>query len=106
MVSVEQALKEQWTDEDLMKRDQHHHQAHLVFEDEPEDVMLADEGAPDPHEDAEAYECYMADQALIESALEVIQEKKRTLKEARWRQQQVRMGRNFYPTGKGKSSWL
>ena len=105
VVSVEQALKEQWTDEDLMKRDKQYHQAQLVLEDEPEDVMLADEGAPDPHEDAEAYECYMADQALIESALEVIQEKKRTLKEARWRQQQVRMGRNFYPTGKGKSSW-
>ena len=64
-----------------MKRDKLHHHAQLAFEDEPEDVMLADEDAPDPHEDAEAYECFMADQALIESALEVIQEKKCTLKE-------------------------
>lgn len=47
----------------------------------------------------------MADQAVIDSALEAIQEKRRTLREARWRQQQVKMGRKFYPSGKVSTSW-
>lgn len=66
---------------------------------------MADGEMPDPSTEPEAYAAFVADQEVIEDALEVIKEKKRTLKEARWRQQQVRSGRKFYPstTGKGYS---
>lgn len=45
----------------------------------------------------------MTDQGLIEEALETIEMKKRTLREARWRQQQVKAGRKFYPVPKYQS---
>ena len=66
---------------------------------------MADGGMPDPSTEPEAYAAFVADQEVIEDALEVIKEKKRTLKEACWRQQQVRSGQKFYPstTGKGYS---
>ncbi|CAK9109939.1 unnamed protein product [Durusdinium trenchii] len=79
--------------------------AHFAQEEDLEDGLTADGEMPDPSTEPEAYAAFVADQEVIEDALEVIKEKKRTLKEARWRQQQVRSGRKFYPstTGKGYS---
>ncbi|CAK9111517.1 unnamed protein product [Durusdinium trenchii] len=63
----------------------------------------ASEVPPDPDYEPEAYAAFMDEQTVIDSALEAIKEKKRTLQEARWRQQQVRSGRKFYapPANKG-----
>ena len=101
--SVERALKEQWRDEDLAKRDKMKYQVMTaVEENEEEDVLLADGEPPDFGEDKWAEDAYWADQALAESALAAIHEQRRTLKEARWRQSQVRAGRKFFPVSKGK----
>lgn len=74
-----------------------------------EDAWNAAEEPPDEWSDPEGHAAFVADQEVIEEALEVIKEKRRTLQEARWRQQQVKSGRRFYPvpdskgTGKGKT---
>eukprot|EP00435_Cladocopium_sp_Y103_P058586 s1303_g20.t1 len=96
--AVEKALKEQWSDEDLLRRDRTQYSAQVTFpEDDDEEVLWAQERAPDPEGAPEAYEAFMADQEVIEQALETIALQKRTLKEARWRQQQVKSGRKFFP---------
>lgn len=105
VAAVERALKEQWHDDDLMKRDKMNFQANAAWEDgEDEEAFHTDVPSPDLSGDPEAFDAYMADQEIVEEALEVIREKKRTLKEARWRQSQVRMGRKFYPVPKDRSS--
>ena len=96
VATVERALKEQWSDEDLMKRDKAHYSAHLAWEDDEEQVLLAGELPPDPDDEPKAYAAFMDEQNVIDSALEAIKEKKRTLQEARWRRQQVRSGRKFH----------
>ena len=42
-------------------------------------------------------EAFACEQAKIDSALEAIKVQKATLKEARWNQKQIRLGRNYYP---------
>jgi hypothetical protein len=42
-------------------------------------------------------EAYLAEQQAIDEALEAIKVQKSTLKEARWCQRQIKLGRNFYP---------
>ena len=42
-------------------------------------------------------EVYLAEQQAIDEALEAIKVQKSTLKEARWCQRQIKLGRNFYP---------
>eukprot|EP00435_Cladocopium_sp_Y103_P026359 s1589_g6.t1 len=97
--NVEKALREQWRDDGLARRDRAKHYAHVAHqEEEQEDVYAADMEAPDPSEDPCAYEAFMAEQYEIVQALEAIREKKGTLKEARWTQTQVKLNRRFYPT--------
>ena len=100
--SVERALKEQWSDDDLAKRDKAKFQSFVAVEEEEDQALMAEGEAPDFGDDAWAEEVYWADQAIVDSALAAIQEQKRTLKEARWRQSQMRLGRKFYPVSKGK----
>ena len=98
--TVEKALKEQWRDDDLAKRDRTKQYANYVQEeddDDDEEGLTANVEAPNPAEDPQGYEAFMGEQVEIDMALEAIKEKKRTLKEARWRQQQVKMNRKFYP---------
>ena len=45
----------------------------------------------------EQQEAYLAEQQAIDEVLEAIKVQKSTLKEARWRQRQIKLGRNFYP---------
>ena len=98
--SVERALKEQWGDEDLMKRDRAKQQSFVaVGEEDDEESFLAEGDTPDFGDDTVSHEAYMVEQEVIDTALAAIHEQKRTLKEARWRQSQVRMGRRFYTPG-------
>ena len=42
-------------------------------------------------------EAYLVEQEGIEEAYAAIQQQKATLKEARWKQRQIRLGRSFFP---------
>ena len=100
VTAVERALKEQWSDEDLLRRDRSHYSAQVAFPEDmvdDDEALLAEGDVPDPEGNPEAFEAFMADQEVIEQALEVINNQRRTLKEARWRQQQVKSGRKFFP---------
>eukprot|EP00933_Yihiella_yeosuensis_P044699 TRINITY_DN39965_c0_g1_i1.p1 TRINITY_DN39965_c0_g1~~TRINITY_DN39965_c0_g1_i1.p1 ORF type:complete len:483 (-),score=106.00 TRINITY_DN39965_c0_g1_i1:52-1500(-) len=95
---IERCLKAQWNDEDLRLRDRNkYHKMALMVEDfddtEQESSALM---AIDDLEE-EAQEAYAADEKLIETALAAIQKNQRTLKDARKRQHEVRMGRKFFP---------
>ena len=98
--NVEKALREQWRDDDLARRDRAKQYAHVAHQEEDldDDAFAADMEAPDPGEEPLAYEAFMVEQQEIDQALEAIREKKRTLKEARWRQTQVKLNRRFFPS--------
>ena len=80
-------------------------------EDVDEDAMVADDDFMDlQHLGEEEKEAYFFEQERAEQALQAIQAQKSTLKEARWKQKQLKLGRGFYPPkpyekggGKGKS---
>ena len=106
VTSVSKALREQWADEDLMKRDRRKEQAFAAaFEDPSEDeenVWDAEADIPDEYAESEAFAAYQEEQYTIQQA---INQNKRTLKDAQWRQHQVKMNRKFFPLkGKGKGS--
>lgn len=102
--AVSRALKEQWSDEDLLRRDKAKQSAFLTFdEDEPNDEDFGQALAvdmPDRHHEPEAYAAFMEEQTTINEAMAAIEHQKQTLKEARWRQSQVRKSRSFYPMAK------
>lgn len=108
--SIERALKEQWRDDDLARRDKQRQYANLASLDEDEegveeDALHADLEVPDPDREPGAYDAFMADQREIDSCLEAIRDHKRTLKEARWRQQHVKSNRKFFPSKPYRQSW-
>ena len=103
VTAVERALKEQWNDEDLQRRDRLKHTANVAAGmddgwDDDDDALAAHQDVPDYENEPEVFAAYMEEQSIIDSALEAIREKKRTLKEARWRQTQVRQSRKYYPS--------
>ena len=106
VMAVSKALREQWSDEDLFRRDRRKEQAMFMETEDydfDEDAAVADyHDAPDPTNEPEAYAAFQEEQVAIDEALEAIQQYRRTLKDARWRQHQVKMNRKFYPMkGKG-----
>ena len=63
--TVEKALREQWRDDDLSKRDRIKQYANIVLDEgeEPEDeVLTANLEAPDPSQDPHGFEAFMCDQ--------------------------------------------
>ena len=107
VASVEKALKEQWTEDDLQRRDRIKHTANVAtdhMDDDDDAALNSFEEVPDEHYEPEAFAAYMEEQGVIDSALEAIKEKRRTLKEARWRQSQVKKSRQFYSTNRSSSS--
>ena len=98
--SEARALREQWSDEDLARRDKAKMgTAYVVDGMEEEDEALL---AEDPSFETQALEygeqeAYHAEQEKIDDALAAIQTHKATLREARWKQKQIKLGRNFYP---------
>ena len=109
--AVSKALREQWSDSDLAKRDKQKGQS-ACFADEDdhdEDEALLGEEDAFYSEDPDIQEAYACEQEKIDHALEAIKIHKATLKEARWNQKQMRLGRNYYPPkpfskGAGKGS--
>ena len=98
--AVARALREQWSDSDLAKRDRSKTGNALLEESEWEDdealmsEMTESELALLGEEEQEAYRC---EQKVAEEALEAIHAQKATLREARWKQRQIKLGRKFFP---------
>lgn len=110
--TVEKALRDLWSDEDIYRRDKA--KGHALFaEDFPEngedENAYVAESMPDFGEDWERHEAYLAAEQTAFEAQEQIQESRRTLREARQKQHDLRLGRQYYQsTGKGKGhskSW-
>ena len=98
--TVGRALREQWSDEDIQKRDRLKGNSALVaegFQDELEALMADDDDLGPGDLDTESLEAYMAEQTKIDEAMAAIQTQKTTLKEARWKQKQLKLGRGFFP---------
>ena len=105
---VKEALKLTWPDEELKRRDAGKHAAMYTQE---ESALLADEDHfeevdPGSWEDPDEEQAYQALAEEAHDALAAIYEAKRTLREARDKQAQMRRNRRFYPSkgqGKGRS---
>ena len=99
--TVAWALREQWSDEDLARRDKAKMAAAYFTEhgeDLDDEILMADDDGFDvANLDDDDQEAYVAEQSRIDYALAAIQNQKATLKEARWKQRQIKLGRNFYP---------
>ena len=101
-LTVAKALRKQWSDEDLARRDKAKASVAYVTEelDEANDeAFLADDLSFFDVEnmEPEGQDAFVAEQTRIEDALAAIQTQKATLREARWKQKQIKLGRNFYP---------
>eukprot|EP00435_Cladocopium_sp_Y103_P015270 s2436_g3.t1 len=98
--SVGKALREQWSDQDLARRDKMKANAAYLAENEEEmdadEALEADEEHPH-HLTDEDFEAYVAEQDKIQAALAAIRAQKATLQEARWKQKQIKLGRKFFP---------
>lgn len=98
--TVGRALREQWSDYDLAKRDRLKAGTALMAEQDDEELdalMAEDDEDLVGKMDLDEREAYMLEQEKAEAAYEAIQQQKATLKEARWKQRQIKLGRNFYP---------
>ncbi|CAE7322715.1 unnamed protein product [Symbiodinium sp. CCMP2592] len=97
VIRVAQELRNQWTEGDLKKRDQHYKGSSFLGEadvddevDEPQDAWYDDE----LNDEGTALVAEAEDEAR--QAWAVLQNASRTLKEARSKQHQVRMSRKYY----------
>ena len=94
---VTEALRLNWPEDDLKRRDQSRGAALLV--DDHEDILLHDDDFDEVPDDLEedARQEYIHLSKEIETAHQAIQQHRRTLKEARERQTFMRKSRQFYP---------
>ena len=99
--TVATALREQWSDTDLARRDKMKASSALVAMEDQDDelaALMAEDDEMDPSQmNSEDCEAYMLAQTEVEDAMEAVKAAKNTLKEARWKQKQARLGRGFYP---------
>ena len=99
--TVGRALREQWSDDDLVRRDRTKMGAAYVLQelDDPEDeAMAAGEEFDNVNDlDDETKEAFWSEQDIIDEAMAAIKVQKATLREARWKQKQMKLGRSFYP---------
>ena len=99
---VAQELRTQWPETDLKRHDQHHRPSGFMGEDLQADDLNEDEddgwetAATDLNEEGMAMMAAAQDEA--EAALAAIQTARKTLKEARAKQQSVRMSRQYFKT--------
>jgi hypothetical protein len=105
---VEEALRLHWSDEDLRKRDQDKGKSMHAY------LGQSDEYETDGELDDEGQAILAAEYQREEEAMAAVRQGQRTLKEARFRQHEVRSSRQFYgkgarpgssnDSGKGKGS--
>lgn len=99
--SVGKALRELWSDEDLARRDRAKMSSALLVDEEFEEESEALHVDMDDSEiqmlDEESKEAHFLEQSRAEEALEALRSQKATLKEARWKQKQIKLGRGYFP---------
>ena len=99
--SVGKALRELWSDDDLARRDRSKMSSALMVEEEGEEELEALHADLEDPEiqllDEESREAYFVEQDKAEEALEAMRTQKATLKEARWKQKQIKLGRGYFP---------
>ena len=101
--SISRALREQWADDELAKRDRQKMGSAMMaeddfVEDDGDDTFHLEEDAMEiQHLEAGDREAFLAAQAEAEEALEALKTQKATLKEARWKQKQIKLGRGYFP---------
>lgn len=95
---VKEALKLNWSEEDLKRRDQFRPSA-LVHDEIEEAYLNEDEALESPPEwfDDDNKQEFAHLNHEIETALQAIQHHRRTLRDAREKQTMMRRNRNFYP---------
>ena len=103
--TVEKALRSLWSDEDIYRRDKA--KGHALYAEDEDFGMNDEEGLaaddyPDFGDDQWSEEAYAAAEQQALEAADAIAMHKRTLREARQRQHDLRLGRKFYSSS---SSW-
>ena len=99
---VAQELRNQWTDEDLRRRDQQGRASAWVADDSPDDPFAADSESPDlgmlisSGLNAEGMALVTEAEDEAQEAMALMEKGRRTLREARARQQFVRLSRQYY----------
>ena len=95
---VKDALRLNWSEEDLKRRDQFRPSA-LLYDEIDDALVNEDEATEEPPEwlDETSQEEFAHLNSEIESALQAIQHHRRTLRDARERQTMMRKNRNFFP---------
>ena len=102
LAGVENALRSHWTD-DAIKRCDDDPRHHSHYQDEEDDISEPDMERDDAFFDdmtSQQVACYREAQQQEQEAWMQVQHTRRTLRDARARQHDVRMGRKFY-----KPSW-
>ena len=110
VLKVSQELRNQWSEQDLKRRDQHYKASSFLgeatldeeFADEAWAAQETHEGDEDLNDEGMALVAEAEDEA--KQAWAAIQQAKRTLKEARSKQHQVRMSRKYYTSSSSTSS--
>ena len=102
LAGVECALRAHWTDDQVRRRDGTDHSANFEDVDDEEPAEWDDSFFEDWHPQDVAM--FQAAQAEEHDAWAQLQTARRTLQDARQKQRDVRLGRRFYPKGKGKGS--
>lgn len=101
--AVEAVLKKHWTDSDVRKRDAEkgRFMAHAAMEDEDAALGYNAEWSPDDLEaegfSAQEVEAMVLEEEKAREAWAVLQDARRTLRDARTRQHAMRMSRQFFP---------
>lgn len=58
---------------------------------------MADDASGVEHLDAESLEAYFHEEDKAQEALAAIRQQKTTLREAHWKQKQLKLGRGYFP---------
>ena len=102
---MKDALKLTWPDDELKKRDSHKSAALFTAEESiliAEDEDMGEEESPEWETQEEAY-AYQALEEDAQEAFAALQDARRTLREAREKQSQMRRNRGFYNGAPGRS---
>ena len=101
---VEHALRSHWSDDQVKKRDGEA-KHHINFQDEDEDAPEVEDEALFEDWSPEELLWYQDAKADEQKAWLQFQQAKRTLREARAKQHEVKLSRKYYKTGGQSSTW-
>ena len=103
---IAQELRAQWDDNNIRQRDNRHQTSYLGEDDEPcyEEEAETMEGFTAEHLTEEGQALVAEAESEAQEALALLHQARRTLKEAREKQHQVKLSRQYYKPGSGRTS--